>query len=78
MQDLLLVDPLNKGHIGTSHFVQVVLFSGGLRSRMKMLLEMIILGHYKLSFIERLSSSRRVLYQRFHYSRYHPLMPLLC
>ncbi len=24
-------------------------------------------GHYELSFLERLSSSQRVLYQRFHY-----------
>ncbi len=28
--------------------------------------EMIVLVHYKLSFVERLSSSRRVLYWRFH------------
>ena len=34
---------------------------------MEGLLEMIILRHNELSILERLSSSRRVLYQRFHY-----------
>ena len=37
------------------------------RSKNVLLLwKMIILGHYKLSFLKRLSSSRRVLYRRFH------------
>ncbi len=31
-----------------------------------LLRKMIILGHYKLSFLKRLSASRRVLYRRFH------------
>ncbi len=35
----------------------------------------IIMGHYELSFLERLSSSQRVLYWRFHtlYNHDHPL-----
>ncbi len=60
--------PLNKGHFETKHFVhyrEVVLFSR--RSKNVLLLwEMIILGHYELSFLERLSSFQRVLYLRFH------------
>ncbi len=68
--------PPNKRHFGTSHFVhyrEVVL-----RSKNVLLLwEMIILGHYELSFLERLSSSQRVLYRRFHRRiKYKPL-PIL-
>ena len=30
-------------------------------------MKIILLGHCEVSFVERLSSSRRVLYQRFHH-----------
>ncbi len=56
-------NPLNKGHVGTSDFVhykEVVLFS-----EKKM-----------YDYIERLSSSKRVLYRRFHHSvcAAHPIL----
>ncbi len=50
--------PPNKGHTGTSHFVHYRDSSW----RSKNVWEMIILGHYELSFLERLSSSQRVLF----------------
>ncbi len=64
------VEPLNKGHIGTSHFVPIERSSSWWSKSVLLPWEMIILGHYELSFLEKVSSFRMVLYQRFHCNVY--------